>query len=82
MPQSINPDDLPQDIKSNITSDDDNTISPARQDEEWKENPESDDDVDDLGKKIGITYEQGEELNIEEKFPFTTESEAPDNEPI
>ena len=75
-----NPNDLPADPQIQLPDDDDDTRSPARQNEDWKNDPESDDDVDKIGEELGVTYEQDEELNIEDKVPVTTESEPPSEE--
>lgn len=80
MNNPLDPNDLPQDIQSNIPNDDDDTKSPSRQDEDWKEDPESDDDVDELGEEVGVTYSDTEDIDITKKVPVTTPSEPPSEE--
>lgn len=42
--------------------------------------PESDDDVDDIGKEYGAVYEDDEPLQIDKKIPVTTKSEPETSE--
>ncbi len=42
---------------------------------------ENDDDVDELGKKLGVHYDSDEEeLNLIDKVPVTTKSDPPEND--
>lgn len=38
---------------------------------------ESDDDIDEMGEDLGVTYDENEELSIDSKVPVITESEPP-----
>lgn len=81
MSNPLDPDQLPDEVEDNIHSTqdpaDDPAQSPSLHDEEWEESTTRDDDVDEIGKEFGITYEQDEPLNIEEKVPITTPTDPP-----
>lgn len=60
------------------------STSPAVSDEEsvagGAPDPESDDDVDEIGEEFGIEYAQDEPLDLERKVRLTTQPEPPEED--
>ena len=73
-------DDIPDPTQSNdpdaIKWEEEDQVPPAIEDEELNNDPEMDDDVDKLGKKMGIHYDPDEELTF--KIPVKTPIDPPE----
>jgi len=77
MSNSNDPTNIIPDDQIHLPDDDDDTKSPARQDIDREEGVEWDDDVDELGEDIGITYDENEPLDITKKYNINPQSEPP-----